>query len=106
MRILFFGQSKTERKQDEDTEKAHYAEQERRRSEYIARAKEQREYQRKLANDRLNAARENERRLAEAVTTAVEKLSASDYRLTEAKTNLSKTATELQRLGKQELELV
>jgi hypothetical protein len=101
-----FGQSKTEREEDEDIEKAHYAEQERRRGEYIARAKAQREHQRKLANDRLNAARENERRLAEAVTTAVEKLSASAYRLAEAKTNLSKTATELQRLGKQELELV
>jgi hypothetical protein len=101
-----FGQSKADFEKDMDAEKAHYAEQERRRSEHIARAKERREYQRELACDRLNAAQETERRLAEAAATAREKLSASDCCLTEAKTNLSKTATELQRLGKQELELV
>ena len=84
----------------------HYARIESERREHIARAKERRNYERKLAADRLNAAREREKQFDNKVTKAVEKFTASHYRLAEAKANLAKTAAELNRLGKRELELV
>ena len=71
----------------------------------LARAREQRDYQRKLAADRLNDARENERKTIEELNTAIQELSASQYQLSEAKANLVKTKGELRRLSNKELEL-
>ena len=101
-----FGKSDKHMREDDNLEKIHYEKFERERNAYIAQAKEQREVQRQQATARLNAAHQREQQLAGEVTAAIEKLSASTYRLAEAKSNLAKTAADLQRLGNEELELV
>jgi hypothetical protein len=72
----------------------------------MKRAREQRENERKAAFDRLNSAKESEKLLAARVDEEMQKLSASRYQLAEAKANLARTESELQRLDDEKLELV
>ena len=87
-------------------EREHEQKIEKKRQEYIDRAKAQREYARQLAKDKLDAAIAREKRAFAAVEAANDKLSASTYQLSEAKASLAKTRVELQRLGNEQLELV
>lgn len=72
----------------------------------MARAKEQRDYERSQAAARLNAAREDERKMTDELNAARAELSTSTYKLGEAKANLSRAKGEINRLRDKELELV
>ena len=100
-----FGKSAQHQEEDEARRKSHAIHVQELVDQALARAREQRDYQRKLAADRLNDARENERKTIEELNTANQELSASQYQLSEAKANLFKIKGELRRLSNKELEL-
>jgi hypothetical protein len=101
-----FGQSREHEAQDAAIRKAHAEHVQKLADEAMRRAKEQRDYQRKLATDNLNAARQNEKKMTDELNAALEELHTSTYQLAEAKANLSRTKSELNRLANKELELV
>lgn len=74
--------------------------------EALAAAREQRNYQRKLAADRLRQARDQEDKVVNTLNEVYKELADSNYQLKEAKTNLAKAKSEMKLLSNKELELV
>lgn len=101
-----FGQSKEHEEEDNAARRAHYAQVQKMQDEAMQQARSQRDYQRKLAADRLNQARDMEDKTALALNEAYNELDDSKYQLGEAKTNLEKAKGELELLSNKEIELV
>ncbi|KAF4436531.1 hypothetical protein FACUT_6389 [Fusarium acutatum] len=102
----FFGSSDSEVAAENKHHKEHHESIVNERRAYIAKAEEQREMQRRLAQAQLDEARGNETRLWEELNKQAEKLSISHHSLTKAKHDLAKTHAELQRLSSEKIELV
>jgi uncharacterized phage infection (PIP) family protein YhgE len=102
----FVGQSDKHQTEDEALRKTYEQQIAKMMEEAMTRAREQRDYQRKLAAQRLKDAQENEKKATEALDKAISDLHMSQYQLSEAKANLAKTKGELKRLSNKELELV
>ncbi|MCJ1401423.1 hypothetical protein MMC11_004636 [Xylographa trunciseda] len=100
-----WGKSSQHEAEDEAIRKAHAIHVQKLVEDAMTKAREQRDYQRKLASGRLTEARENERKTTEELNTAIQELSASQYQLSAAKANLAKTQGELKRLSNKEMEL-
>lgn len=74
--------------------------------EYMAKAKAQREDDRKIATDALQRARDHEIKLKKLKADAAGELNKNKDQLAKAKANLAKTETTLKRLGAKKMELV
>jgi chromosome segregation ATPase len=101
-----FGQSSSDRVEDEAVRKTHAAEILRRQNAALDQAKEQRRRQQEHATNRLRVAKEEEAKMIKALDDAREELNVSGYQLAEAKSNLEKAKGEIQLLNNKELELV
>lgn len=101
-----FGQSDADAAEDEAIRVAYEKKIQKLTDDAMAEAKKRRDHQRQIATDRLNDARETERKLDSEIKSAVQELSTTEYKLAEAKGNLAKTQAELERLGSKETELV
>jgi len=100
------GQSKGHEAEDDAARRAHYLRVQKMQDEAMRQARDQRDYQRKLAADRLKEARDMEDKTALALNDAYNELNDSKYQLSEAKTNLEKAKGELELLSNKEIELV
>lgn len=103
---LLWGPSKEEEEEDEANRKAHSLRETGMQDEALRQAREQRDYQRKLAAERLESARDMENKTAAELNTIYSELNTSNYQLGEAKANLEKTKAEFQLLCNKEIELV
>lgn len=74
--------------------------------EYMAKAKAQREDDRKIARDALQRARDHEIKLKKLKADAAGELNKNMDQLAKAKANLAKTESTLKRLGAKKMELV
>jgi glutathione S-transferase len=92
--------------EDQDEERAHVARIQKLQNEALARAREQRDHQRKIAANRLKEAREQEEKTKLALNNVYQELAASKYQLAEAKSNLDKTKSDLIFLSNKEVQLV
>jgi hypothetical protein len=102
----FVGKSKEHEQEDEAIRRAHFVRVQKLQDEAMQQARDQRDYQRKLAVDRLKEARDVEDKTALALNAAFNELNNSNYQLAEAKTNLEKAKGELELLSNKEIELV
>ena len=100
------GQSKEHEAEDDAVRRAHYLRVQKMQDEAMQQARDQRDYQRKLAAERLKQARDIEEKTALALNAAYTELNDSKYQLAEAKTNLEKAKGELELLNNKEIELV
>lgn len=101
-----FGKSDEHIKEDAKAQEAHSTGVHKLQDEALARAREQRDHQRRLAADRLKEARENEVKTKSALDAVHQELTASNYQLAQAKSNLDKTKSDLILLGNKAIELV
>jgi len=100
------GQSKEHEAEDDAIRRAHFLRVQKMQDEAVQQARDQRDYQRKLAAERLKQARDIEEKTALALNAAYNELNDSKYQLAEAKVNLEKAKGELELLNNKEIELV
>lgn len=96
------GQTDGEMAQD----KEHYANKEHKINDHIARARAEREQQRTRATAELDTAIQTESALSAAITVSIDKLRDGKDSVEEAMVSLAKMQNDIERLGKQEQELV
>lgn len=101
-----FGQTQEDRAEDEADRKAHEEQVKKLEKEALARAREQRDYERKMAAERLQKALDEEGKMALALNNAYKELSDSKFQLKQAKDNLAKTKSDLELLSNKVIELV
>jgi hypothetical protein len=106
LKDLIFGKSDEHIKEDAKAQEAHSTSVQKLQNEALARAREQRDHQRRLAADRLKEAREIEGKTKSALDAVHQELTASNYQLAQAKSNLDKTKSDLILLGNKAIELV
>jgi hypothetical protein len=94
------------RRTNSANEEAHRAREDAIRNELIAKEKARRERLKQDAEAKLQEARDTEARLYGEYDRVTRQLSNSRERLSEAKLNLAKASSDLERLGNRELELV
>ena len=103
---FFFGKSDEHIKEDTKAQESHSTDVQKLQDEALARAREQRDYQRRLAADGLKEAREIEAKTKSDLNAVHQELTASNYQLAQAKSNLDKTKSEMILLGDKAIELV
>lgn len=106
LKDTLIGKSKEHEEEDEAIRRSHDVRVQKMQDNILQKAKEQRDYQRKLAADRLKQARDTEDKTVLALNAAYNELSDSNYQLAEAKASLAKAKGELELLSNKELELV
>ena len=106
LKDLFFGKSDEHIKEDAKAQEAHSTLVQKLQDEALARARKQRDNQRRLAADRLKEAREIEAKTKSDLDAVHQKLTASNYQLAQTKSNLDKTKSDLILLGDKAIELV
>ncbi len=106
VRNFLVGKSDEHIEEDSVTEQAHTARGQKLQEETLKRARDQRDYQRQLADRHLKEAREVEENTKSALNAAYQELSASRYQLAQAKSNIDKTKNDLVLLSKKAMDLV
>jgi FMN phosphatase YigB (HAD superfamily) len=101
-----FGQSKEHAEEDSAIRQAHFARVQKMQDEALERARQQREYQRRLAAERVEKARVYEEKMGLQLSKCQEEMIDSNYQLEAAKASLGKAAKEMELLGNKKLELV
>ena len=103
---FMFGKSDAHIRQDAKAQEAYSAGVQKLQEAALAKAREQRDHQRRVAEQGLTKARKNEAETKSALNAVHQKLTTSNYQLAQARADLDKTKSDLALLANKAIELV